>query len=121
MGRKERGDGQDVTKVARSPDESRRGGKEGTTSSSTGKHRHLILRGQSLGIFQANVWGIGTNHPIMDKLGIPEARPTDRQTDRQANTKRVYVAHVNTIHIRPWGFISPVPTVLKFCQSAHCI
>ena len=55
------------------------GGKEGTTSSSTGKHRHLILRGQSLGIVQADVRGSGTNHPIMDKLGVPEARPTDRQ------------------------------------------
>ena len=42
MGRKERGDGQYVTVGARSPDESWRGEKEGTTSSSTGKHRHLI-------------------------------------------------------------------------------
>ena len=33
---------------ARIPDESRRGEKEGTKSSSTGKHRKLILRGQSL-------------------------------------------------------------------------
>ena len=80
MGIKERGDGQDVTEGARSPDEYWRGGKEGTTASSTGKHRHLILRGQSLGIVQANVRGIGTNQPIMDKLGVPEARPTYRQT-----------------------------------------
>ena len=50
MGRKERGDGQDVTVGARIPDESRRGEKEGTTSSSTGKHRHLTIRGQSLGM-----------------------------------------------------------------------
>ena len=57
MRRKERGDGQDFTVGARSPDESWRGGKEGTTSSSTGKHRHLILRGQSLGIVQADVRG----------------------------------------------------------------
>ena len=48
IGRKERGYGQDVTERARSPDESQRGGKEGTTSSLTGKHRHLMLRGQSL-------------------------------------------------------------------------
>ena len=50
IGRKERGDGQDVTEGARSLDESRRGEKEGTTSSFTGKHRNLILRGQSLGM-----------------------------------------------------------------------
>ena len=48
IGRKERGDGQDVLVGARSPDESWRGEKEGTKSSSTGKHRNLILRGQSL-------------------------------------------------------------------------
>ena len=48
---------QAVTEGARSPDESRRGRKEGTTSSSTVKHRHLILRGQILGIVQANVPG----------------------------------------------------------------
>ena len=81
MGRKERGDRQDVTEGARSPDESRRGEKEGTTSSSTVKHRHLILRGQSLGIVQADVRGSGMNHPIIDKLGVLEARPTDRQTE----------------------------------------
>ena len=48
IGRKERGDGQDVIVRARSPDESWRGEKEGNKSSSTGKHRNLILRGQSL-------------------------------------------------------------------------
>ena len=42
MGRKDIEDGQDVTEGARSPDESGRGGKEGTTSSSTETHRHLI-------------------------------------------------------------------------------
>ena len=82
IGRKERGDGQDVTEGTRSPDKSWRGEKEGTTSSSTGKHRNLILRGQSLGIVQADVRDSESNHPIMDKLGVLEARPTDRQTDR---------------------------------------
>ena len=81
IGRKERGDGQDVTEGARSPDESRRGKKEGTTSSSTGKHRNLILRGQSLGIVQADVQGSGGNHPIMGKLGVLEAITTDRHID----------------------------------------
>ena len=59
IGRKERGDGQDVLVRARSPDESWRGEKEGTKSSLTGKHRSLILRGQSLRIVQANVRVIG--------------------------------------------------------------
>ena len=27
---------------------------------------------------QADVRGTGSNHPIMDKLGVLEARPTDR-------------------------------------------
>ena len=44
IGRKERGDGQDVTEGARSPDESWREENEGTKSSSMGKHRNLILR-----------------------------------------------------------------------------
>ena len=44
IGGKERRYGQDVTEGARSPDESWRGKKEGTKSSSTGKHRNLILR-----------------------------------------------------------------------------
>ena len=44
IGRKERRDGQDVTVGARRPDESCRGGKEGTKSSLTEKHRNLILR-----------------------------------------------------------------------------
>ena len=57
IGRKERGDGQDVTEGARSPDESRRGGNEGTTSSSTGKHRNLTLRGQSLEVTLAYALG----------------------------------------------------------------
>ena len=48
IGRKERGDGQYVLLGARGPDESWRGGKEGTISSLTGKHRNLILREQSL-------------------------------------------------------------------------
>ena len=48
LGRKKRRDGQDVTEGARIPDESWRVEKEGTKSSSTGKHRNLILRGQSL-------------------------------------------------------------------------
>ena len=48
IGRKERGDGQDALVGARSPDESWRGGKEGTISYLTGKHKKLILRGQSL-------------------------------------------------------------------------
>ena len=48
IGRKERGDGQDVLVGARSPDESWRGEKEGTKSSLTGKHRNLLLRGHSL-------------------------------------------------------------------------
>ena len=50
IGRNERGDGQDILVGARSPEESRRGEKEGTISSSTGKHRHLTIRGQSLGM-----------------------------------------------------------------------
>ena len=85
IGRKEIGDGQDVLVGAKIPDESWRGGKEGTKSSLTGKHRNLILRGQSLGIVQANVRGIGTTHPIMDILGVPMARPTDRQTPLSMN------------------------------------
>ena len=48
IGRKERGDGQDVIVGARSPDESWRREKEGTKSSLTGKYIKLILRGQSL-------------------------------------------------------------------------
>ena len=44
IGRIDRGDRQDVTEGARIPDEYWRGGKEGTKSSSTGKHRKLILR-----------------------------------------------------------------------------
>ena len=52
------------------------GKRKGPKSSLTGKHRNLILRGQSLGIVKANVRGIGTNHPIMDILGVPESRPT---------------------------------------------
>ena len=60
IGRKKRGDGQDVTEVARSPDESRRGGKEGTTSSSTGKHKNLTLRGQSLEVTLA--YALGWNY-----------------------------------------------------------
>ena len=48
MGRKERGYGQDVNEGERSPDEYWRGEKEGTTSSPTGQHRKLTLRGQSL-------------------------------------------------------------------------
>ena len=42
IGRKERGDRQDVSVGARIPDESWRGGKEGTKSSLTRKHRNLI-------------------------------------------------------------------------------
>ena len=60
IGRKERGDGQDVTEGARSPDESWRGGKEGTTSSSTGKHRNLTLRVQSLEVSLA--YALGWNY-----------------------------------------------------------
>ena len=48
IGRKEIGDGQEVLVGVRIPDESWRGKKEGTKSSSTGKHTNLILRGQSL-------------------------------------------------------------------------
>ena len=66
--------------AARSPDESQRGGKGRDHIIIDGKHRNLTIRGQSLGIVQANVRGIGTNQPIMDKLGVPEARPTYRQT-----------------------------------------
>ena len=42
IGRKERGDGQDASIGARIPDESWRGGKEGTKSYLTGNHRNLI-------------------------------------------------------------------------------
>ena len=68
IGRKERGDGQDVTEGARSPDESWRGEKEGTKSSSTGKHRNLILRGQSLENALAYALGKELHPPIMSKI-----------------------------------------------------
>ena len=45
---------------ARSPDESWRGEKEGTTSSTTGKHRKLTLRGKSLEVTLA--YALGWNH-----------------------------------------------------------
>ena len=48
IGRKERGDGQDVLVGARSPDDSWRGENEWTKASLAGKHRNLILSGQSL-------------------------------------------------------------------------
>ena len=60
IGRKERGDGKDVSEGARSPDESQRREKEGTTSSSTGKHRILTLRGQSLEVTLA--YSLGWNY-----------------------------------------------------------
>ena len=60
IGRKEIGDGQDVIVRARSPDESWRGEREGTTSSSTGKHRNLTLRGQSLEVTLA--YALGWNY-----------------------------------------------------------
>ena len=59
------------------------GGRKGPHHHRREKHIHLILRGQSLWIVQADVRGSGVNHPIMDKLGVLETRPTDRQTDRQ--------------------------------------
>ena len=59
IGRKDIGDGQDVTEGAKSPDDSRRGEKEGTTSSSTGKHRNLTIRGQSLEV--TLVYALGWN------------------------------------------------------------
>ena len=62
------------------------GGKRKVPKSSlTGKHRNLILRRQSLGIVQDNVRGIGTNHPIMDILGVPEARPTAQHTTKNVD------------------------------------
>ena len=45
---------------ARSLDESRRGEKEGTTSSPAGKHRKLTLRGQSLEVTLA--YALGWNY-----------------------------------------------------------
>ena len=48
---------------------------------SDGKDSTLNIKGQSLGISQADVQGIGTNHPIMDMLGDPGGQ-TYIQTDR---------------------------------------
>ena len=52
----------------------------GSEQPSDGKDSTLNIKGQSLGIIQADVWGIGTNHPIMDMLGDPGGH-TYRQTD----------------------------------------
>ena len=68
MGRKERGDGQDVTEGARSPDESRRGEKEGTTSLSTGKHRNFNIKVTESRGYLSLCYGMELHHPITSKL-----------------------------------------------------
>ena len=75
----QRGNGQ--TAGEREPGKIREGGERGKgrrdrdgggpEPPSDGKDSTLNIKVQSLGISQADVRGIGKNHPIMDKLGGP--------------------------------------------------
>ena len=52
--------------------------RKGPKPSRTGIHRNLNIGTESRET-QADVRGTGNNHPIMDKLGVPEAGPKERQ------------------------------------------
>ena len=57
---------------------------------SYGNNSTLNLKGQSLGIKQADVRGMEQHHPIMDMLGVPVTRPTDRQTDHNVWDNKLF-------------------------------
>ena len=58
------------------------GERRGPEPSRTGIHRNLNIGTESRET-QADVRGTGNNHPIMDKLGVPEAGPKERKKERK--------------------------------------